>query len=149
MLQLTAGPEMRPEPTPPPVVNDELKRFGNVVNRVEFTAPLNQTRTTPAETPQESSKIQNEQPAQQERVPVRATKNNASGIDLTLANRNLLNDTDKQVSTPVLTESFKQKPKVLQQRVPKIKPNRDRTVSIAVVSVAAAAIGTVMYIQSS
>ena len=68
------------------LAGDELIQTFTNTSSVEFTAPINDTRTTNAETPQETSKIQNAA-ADQQRVPDRAV-NTTGGIDVNIARPN-------------------------------------------------------------
>ena len=121
-------PEMQPA-QPVFAANEQLFEY-SCVDKIEFTAPLNDTITMPAETPQEAAKIQNE-PATQERVPERVN-NQTTGIDLTLANTNIINQAGEGVATAtVANEPLQQKPPVSQQRVPKNEKERKNTLPIA------------------
>jgi hypothetical protein len=115
-------------------------------NRIEFTAPLNDTMTKSAQTPEEAAKIQN-QPAKMEHVAERA--NNApTGIDQTDAKTNILNQADEGVATTQTTnDTLKKKPPVNQQRVPNNakKPNKNLPLVVAGM---AAAVGVTIFIAS-
>jgi hypothetical protein len=143
---LIAGPTPEMNVEPVFAANETLFEY-SCVDSIEFTAPLNDTITMPAETPQEASKIQNK-PATQERVPERVN-DQTTGIDQTLANTNIINQAGEGVATEtVANEQLKQKPPVTQQRVPKNEKKRDNTLPIAVVGVAAA-VGAAVYMTSS
>jgi hypothetical protein len=123
--------------------DEVIQMFSNITN-VEFTAPINDTRTQNAETPQESAKIQNDA-SEQQRVPDRAART-TGGIDVNIARpNNLVNEPQPGVETTTANESLKQKQLPKQQRT--IRPEKDNKPMIAAAVVGVAALGAAVYIS--
>jgi hypothetical protein len=102
--------------------NEVIQNFTNVTN-IEFTAPINDTRTQNAETAQETSKIQNDA-ATQQRVPENAV-NTTGGNETNIARpNNLVNEPQPEVSTTTTEESLKKKKTAAKQQRT-LRPEQD------------------------
>ena len=114
--------DVRPQVTPvsqsaPDILlaEDEVLVNYNTTTTVQWTAPIDDTRTQNAETAQEASKIQNAA-SEQQRVPEKAVRT-TGGVDVNIARpNNLVNEPQPGVETTTANESLRRPDPVAQQQ---------------------------------
>jgi hypothetical protein len=94
--------------------NEVIQTFSST-SSVEFTAPINDMRTTNAETPQEATKIQNDA-AEQQRVPERAART-TGGVNTNVANNVPKSTPFPEENLTVLIENMDKRQRIAKQQL--------------------------------